>query len=163
MREAITIANAVSGSQTITFHTSLEGGLITLVNGALPTITDELVIDGNALSDRIQISAAGNDSTPGNPQGDGSRIFYIDDGSASSIQVELQGLVLTNADSPGNGGAIYNVETLTITDSAISGNSTAPGYYDFTNVLSQDSCCTSQGGTVRESITVEIFNWSVLL
>ncbi|MFP3345710.1 hypothetical protein R0J87_24825, partial [Halomonas sp. SIMBA_159] len=54
------------------------------------------------------------------------RVFNIDDGTASAIAVNLEGLTLTNGATSGteDGGAILNQEDLTIDQSTIS-NSTA--------------------------------------
>jgi hypothetical protein len=60
--------------------------------------------------------------------GDGFRIFNIDDGAGSDSPVTITGLRLTGGDVTGNGGAINSVESLTVTDSIVTGNaSTSSG------------------------------------
>ena len=115
LREAITLSNASAGADTITFTVA---GTIALVD-QLPTITDALTIAG---ANQITLNAGGGtNNTIGN--GDGFRIFNIDDGnSGSQIAVTISGLTLTGGDVTGFGGAIRNAENLTLTGSTLSGN-----------------------------------------
>jgi len=92
----------------------------------LPTITGELTITGPG-QDLLTIDAGdGTNNLPGD--GDGVRIFDIDDGTGAEIDVELIGLTLTGGDIVGSlgdgGGAIRSLENLTLTGSTVSGNST---------------------------------------
>jgi hypothetical protein len=130
LREAIGLANgSVPSLETITFADALTTGgpvTITLVRGELKII-DALSIDGPG-ADLLTIDASGNDPTPELNNGDGSRVFNIDDGlvfpNPQQVQnVAISGLTLTGGDVVGNGGAIRNRESLTVTDSTISGNS----------------------------------------
>ena len=68
-------------------------------------ITDSLTINGPG-AELLTIDALGNDPTPTQKQGDGSRVFKIDDGSAALIEVSIVGLRLTGGDALGDGGAI---------------------------------------------------------
>ncbi len=125
LRDAIA---AAAPGETIDFDSSLDGGTILLTHGEL-LLTRPLTIDGATLPLGLVIDAAGNDPTPSQDDGQGSRIFHVDDGDfGNQIAVEISGLTLTGGDVSGDGGAIYNRENLTITSSTLSGNS-ASGYY----------------------------------
>jgi Right handed beta helix region/Chlamydia polymorphic membrane protein (Chlamydia_PMP) repeat len=127
LREAVFATNLVGGADTIEFAAALTRGgpaTLTLTQGELK-ITDALVIIGPG-ADLLTIDASGNDPTPGEINGDGSRIFNIDGGNfAAQVDVSISGLALTGGDtsSIGNGGAIFNGENLAVTDCTISGNS----------------------------------------
>ena len=129
LREAIFAANTFSGADTIEFDPSLAGKTILLTQGEL-LITDDLVINGLG-DDLLTIDASGNDPTPDSTyddlilsdEGDGSRVFNIDDGDDSfQIIVAIEGLTLTGGDPLTFGGAIFSKETLSINESTISGN-----------------------------------------
>jgi hypothetical protein len=132
LREAITTTNLASGADTIEFAASLTSGgpaAITLTQGELK-ITDSLAIIGPGAG-LLAIDASGNDPTPDVNNGDGSRVFNIDDGNnANRLDVSISGLTLTGGDEAGDvagrfdgGGAISSLENLTVTGSTISGNS----------------------------------------
>jgi hypothetical protein len=133
LREAIFAANLVAGADTIAFAAALtSGGPATLIltQGEL-AITDSLTIQGPGAS-LLTIDASGNDPTPTQNNGDGTRLFNVDNGdAANSINVSISGLTLTGGDVTGDGGAIRSVENLTIQNSTITGNS-ATGYVDHT-------------------------------
>ncbi|QDT94090.1 right-handed parallel beta-helix repeat-containing protein [Gimesia algae] len=108
LRDAIEAANANAGADTISFDAALAGETIVLSTEL--QITDDLTITGLGAD---QLTLDGNAD---------SRIFRIDDGVVSSdINVEISGLTLTNG-SAENGGAIYNLEMLSIVDSTLTGN-----------------------------------------
>ncbi len=114
LRDAIAEANANSGTDTITFASTLNGGTIKLSLGEL-AITDSVTIEG---------PGAANLTINGSQQ---SRIFNISDGnSATNISVEIDGLMLTGG-SADNGGAIYSEEDLTLKSATVTGN-TATNY-----------------------------------
>lgn len=116
LREAI--AAAVSG-ETINFSVT---GTLNLTRGELH-INKNLVIAGPG-ADLLAIDASGNDPTPLQKLGDGSRIFLVDDGNATSKRdVEIVGVTLTGGDSAQDGGGIYSQENLTIKDSVLFFNS----------------------------------------
>ena len=122
LREAIGLSNASPVVETIGFHSSLNGQTITLSMGDLD-ITASVIIDASGLDDGLTIDAVGNDFNPEIIDGFGSRVFTVDDGnSGNSIDVTISGLTLTGADEPNGGGAIYNDEHLTLTNSLITGN-----------------------------------------
>ncbi len=124
LREAIGLANGSIGNDVITFAPAMLGKTINLTLGELQ-IVDDVVIDATSLGGRITIDASGNDSTSSAPAaGDGSRVMNIDDGDAANfINVELIGLTFTGGDVLGNGGAIENSESLTVTNGSIFANS----------------------------------------
>jgi hypothetical protein len=104
LRQKITDAQN-SGGGTITFKCGT--ATIVLQNGALPTITGNITIDGGN-----QITISGNNVT---------RIFIVNGGAT----LTLQNIVLTNANVGGNGapssdgGAIYNSGLLILTHATI--------------------------------------------
>jgi CSLREA domain-containing protein len=131
LREAIFATNVVGGADTIDFAAALTAGgpaTLTLMQGELK-ITDDLSINGPG-ANLLKIDASGNDPTPDSTLDDGdatndfdgSRVFNVDAGPASVPNVSISGLTLTGGDVSGAGGAIRNVENLTVTDVAISGN-----------------------------------------
>ena len=86
-------------------------------------ITDSLTINGPG-ANLLTIDASGNDPTPDVNNGDGSRVFNIDDGNdANLLDVSISGLTLTGGDVSGDGGAIFTRENLAVTASTIRGNS----------------------------------------
>ena len=101
------IANANPGD-TITFDPTLAGGTLTLTQGQL-TINKSLTIDGG--SQNITIDAGGN-----------SRIFHVNDGTNTKVNVVINGLTLSGGNITGDGGGIFNQENLTITNSKITNN-----------------------------------------
>lgn len=98
-----------SGVDTITFDGSLFGGWINIAS-QLPAITQAVAITGPG-ADLLTIDANGT-----------SRIFDIDDGTASQIEVQLRSISLTGGDVTGVGGASSSRENLTVTSSTLSGN-----------------------------------------
>ena len=109
LRAAIVQANDEAGPEAIWFDAAMIG-TIELSSGEL-TITDTLTINGPARG-RITIDA--------NEQ---SRVFNIDDGTASRIDVEIRGVAITGGRTTGDGGGIFSRENLTVTNSNISDNS----------------------------------------
>jgi predicted outer membrane repeat protein len=124
LREAIFATNLVEGADEIRFAPSLTAGgaaAILLTQGEL-TITDDLTITGPG-AELLTIDASGNDPTPREKNGDGTRVFNVDDGILGSIQnVSLSRLTLTGGDVLGSGGAIYSRDTLALSDSIIHAN-----------------------------------------
>jgi predicted outer membrane repeat protein len=102
LRNAIATANS---GDTITFDSSLAGGTLTLTQGEL-VLNKSLTIDGE--SQNITIDAGGN-----------SRIFNVNDGTNTQVNVVVNGLTLTGGNITGDGGGIFNQENLTITNSEI--------------------------------------------
>jgi parallel beta-helix repeat protein len=101
LREAIALANANPGADTISFDPSLDGGTISLSLGEL-AITDSVTIEGPS---ETLLAINGNSQ---------SRIFDINDGNdASNINVEIDALTLTGGNAA-SGGAIYSTEDLSM-------------------------------------------------
>ena len=120
LRQAVYDANHTSGADEIVWQSELNG-TITLTHGELQ-ITDDVLVVGLG-QDQTTIDASGNDPTPDEDNGDGSRVFHIDDGVlGATIDVELRGLTITGGDVTGDGGAIRSEENLTVTNSTISDN-----------------------------------------
>jgi hypothetical protein len=127
LREAVFITNSVGGPDTIDFAASLAGKTILLNLGEL-AITDSVGINWSG-QPPLTIDASGSDPTPAQNNGDGSRIFRIDDGNNSTfLDVAIRGLHLTGGDSGfggsffGGGGAITTSENLSLSACTISGN-----------------------------------------
>ncbi len=90
----------------------------------------------------LTIDAAGNDPTPDENNGDGSRIFNIDNGdSALFINVTIRGLTLTGGDVLASGGAILSREHFTLRDCVVSGSA----------AVSADPLILSYGGGIAHS------------
>src|SRR3954471_3757630 len=120
LREAIA---AAAQGDTINFSVT---GTINLSVGTSNTtkqltINKNLAISGPGAS-LLTIKAF--DPTPSTKNGDGSRVFTINDGNAAVDRlVSISGLTLTAGDVLGNGGAVESYENLTLGSSTISGNS----------------------------------------
>lgn len=111
LRAAIEQANASPGKDTIVFSKYFNTPhTITLATGELH-ISDSVKIRGPG-ADRLTID------------GNGSRIFTIDDFTDGLIQTEIRGLTLTGANVEQSlGSAVDCGESLVLTDSIITGNS----------------------------------------
>src|SRR5262245_63174432 len=114
LRQAINLANANPGSDTIVFDPALAGGSLILGNTELPVITGDLQIDG-FIRNTISIGALD------------SRILEI----AAGVHVDITDLGfrappggLGGAD---NGGAIYNSGTLAVTDCTFAAGASQSG------------------------------------
>jgi hypothetical protein len=102
-------------------------GRINLTLGHI-TINKNLTITGPGAG-LLTIDAAGNDPTPDQNNGDGSRVFDIGDNISFAVtNVSVSGLSLTGGDVAVGGGAIRSVgANLTISGSTINGNSALSG------------------------------------
>jgi hypothetical protein len=112
LRQAIIDANASVGvPDTITFALP-PASTITLTTGALPSIADNLTIQGPGAS---ELTVSGNAT---------SRIFFVN----SSVTVSISGLTISSghtADTGGSGsggGGIRNSGTLTLSGVTVTGN-----------------------------------------
>jgi len=120
LRQAIFNANAQAGADKIFFNAGLNNGTINLTSGEL-LIADDLTINGLG-ADLLTVDAGGL-----------SRVFNIDDGvSDSFIDVLIDGLTITGGKAPSipfqdDGGGIFSLENLAVTNSIISGNNAAVG------------------------------------
>ena len=113
LREAITSANAVSGTSLITFDASLSGK-ITLNGTALPTLTKSVDIIGPG-SDMLTIN--------GNNQ---SRMFAA---NTANTTVTIAGMTLTNGYATTNGGVIYISAANGVLNDLVIKNSQTTGTY----------------------------------
>ena len=76
----------------------------------------------------MTIDASGNDPTPATDNGDGKRVFNIDNGNnITNANVQIAGLTLTGGDVTGSGGGIFSRENLTILNTTIRDNSATTG------------------------------------
>lgn len=125
LREAIAAANNTPGVDTIAFDPALtSSGSATLrLNGMELFIRSDLSIEGPG-ANLLTINGDSNDADAiGN-----SRIFLVDDNNFNGkSNVTISGLTLSNGQAVGSeeaglGGAIRNVENLTLKDSVITGN-----------------------------------------
>lgn len=112
IREAILAANANPVDDEIRFDDSLAGQTITLLGVPL-VISDDLAIVGLG-ADQLTIDGGG-----------ASRIIFVSDGSSASITVSISGLTLANGASSGSGGAISNLEDLTLDRVVLDANTAA--------------------------------------
>ncbi len=114
MREAIELANANSGADSIAFDPLLAGATINLTGSELQ-VTETLTIDASALTANVTIDAQQQ-----------SRVLRV----SSSVTADLSGLTLTGglADR-GAGLRVDSSSTVTLTDVVVRGNeSTSTGF-----------------------------------
>lgn len=147
LRDAIVQANLDAGhgtSDTITFSPSLNGGTITLAQGA----AGKLVLSGQGAV--ITIAGAGKITISGGNQ---TGIFQVNTG----VKAALTGLTLTNGNvgSNADGGAINNAGTLMLLNDTFSNNSgKTGGGINNTGVLTvMNSTLTKNSGTVGGAIS----------
>ena len=161
LRQAIFDANANGEINEISFAAA---GSIELIS-ELPTISSALTIDG---ANQITIDAGdGADDRFGT--GDGFRIFNVDEGTSSTIDVTLAGLTLTGGDAANgdglipaeSGGAVLTRENLTIIESTISGNSAGDGGRGGINGLGDDGTAGGSGGGIRSYGTLALVRSTV--
>jgi hypothetical protein len=140
LREAIFATNLLIGPDTIDFDPALfteRPSTITLVNGELK-ITDDLGIIAPGGS-QLVIDASGSDPTPDQNNGDGSRIFNIDNGHTGTfISVTISGTTLLGGDVVGSGGAILSRENISLIDCRV----------DSSSAVSKELSVLSMGGGV---------------
>jgi CSLREA domain-containing protein len=167
LREAIELANANPGADTIEFDPSLTAGgpaTILLTQGELK-ISNSMAIHGPGAY-LLTIDASGNDPTPDSTlddgvttnDGDGSRVLNIDDSTSALLNVEISGLRLTGGDVQQYGGGILARENLLLRESIVDGNSSSSeggGIYSWSATGSSSSlvvidCVVSDNATGYE-------------
>jgi len=115
LRDAIA---AATPGETIDFSVT---GTINLTQGEL-LINKNLTIAGPG-ANLLTVDASGNDPTPTTNNGDGSRVFLINDGQSQVRKVvAISGITITGGDVNDDGGGISTHETLSITNSVVSDN-----------------------------------------
>jgi CSLREA domain-containing protein len=161
LREAINAANAISGADTITFDTSLNGKPITLVGSQLPAVTSEIAITGNgAVNTIVQASTC-------NPVTDSCSHDYRVLEVTSAGNLTLNSLTVQHGRFS-NGGGAYNVGMLTMTNSTFSANrattGSGGGVYNSSGTLSvtdstfSDNNAFGNGGGIRNNGTLAVTN-----
>ena len=159
LRDALAFA---SDGTEIRFDDSLDGGRIVLSMGQL-VVNNILSIDATSLPTGMTIDASGNDPTPDEAQGDGSRVFFINIGASNELERStIAGLTITGGDVTGDGGGIGSpgVEaSLRIVSSMITGNSATnhaggvsimgPNGLEVVTSVITDNSSTNNGGGVR--------------
>jgi hypothetical protein len=114
LREAVQLANANPGHDTIVFDSGFDTRTIELSLGEL-TITENLTIRGyDNSSNALQLALSG-----GNTQ----RLFSVDAG----VSLTIENLTLTEGAAAGEGGAIRALGNLTLTDSVITASTATRG------------------------------------
>jgi hypothetical protein len=127
LRDAIALA---APGETINFHPALTSGgpaSIVLELGELAVANDVQILGPGA--GLLTIDASGNDPTPTSTldddiqnDGDGSRVFNIDDGvDGTLLNVLISGLTITGGDIE-RGAGIFNRENLSLAECVLSGN-----------------------------------------
>ena len=169
LREAVRFANFTSEIDSIAFSAALSGGAIVLTLGELQILRSVPIIGLGALL--LTIDASGNDPTPAVNNGDGSRVFNIDDGNLfANIDVEIVGLTLTGGDVTGSGGGILTREDLTITSSTISDNAatTGGGFHSIggnltvaSSTISGNAANSNGGGIYSQSVSLTVTNSTI--
>ena len=120
LREAIFATNTVPGADEIVFDFGHDGPETILLTEGELRITDDLTITGDG-ADLLTIDASGNDPTPDENNGDGSRVFFV------SSNTTIRGLGLTGGDLRRSGGAIISTGELTVQRCHVYGNSALTG------------------------------------
>ncbi|MEM7316271.1 MAG: choice-of-anchor Q domain-containing protein, partial [Planctomycetota bacterium] len=173
LREAVELSNSFAGTSSISFDSSLSGSTIVLTMGQLE-IRDDVTISAAGLN-QITVDASGNDPTPANDNGDGSRVFLIDDGSPLMNKfVEIDNLRIIGGDSSQLGGGIASYEDLHLRNSVVASNATTAssagiailvtGSSSLTNVeisdnhVSGNSCCGGMSAYVGPAATLTMTN-----
>jgi CSLREA domain-containing protein len=174
LRQAIFDANQASGPDEIVFAEGL-AGTISLIDNEL-RISDAVSVHGPGAT---QLVLEAFDPTPDEDNGDGDRIFLIDDGATTRIDVFISGLTLTGGDVTEAGGAILSKENLSIARSIVTGNSVfgvtgfvsaGGGIYSMGNLAVDDSTISNNvvfhnmlaaGGGIVSSGTFTLSNSTV--
>jgi uncharacterized repeat protein (TIGR02543 family) len=138
LRDALTLA-ASNGSADIAFASGVTGtiNLNTGTNTPLPTITGNLDLFGPG-ANNLTVSG-GNSANVGS-------IFTV-----TSTNAAISGLTIANGNTPGLGGGIVNTGTLTVSNSAFSGNTAGGEGGGISNQATQTvSNSTFSGNTAGE-------------
>ncbi|MCA9234116.1 MAG: hypothetical protein KDA44_01500, partial [Planctomycetales bacterium] len=124
LREALELANAGFGLDTITFDPTFFGAARTIaLTSTLPEITLAIAIDGPGAELLTISGGGGTDGTIGN--GDGFVVFLVD-AAVSAAPAVVRGVTVTGGDS-GSGGGFRVEGALSVQDSVVAGNGSAAG------------------------------------
>jgi CSLREA domain-containing protein len=148
LREAINYANSHPGADTITFDPSFNTATtITLSGTELPALTDKSGATTIVGPGANLLTISGNKI---------SRVFEVAQGVTATISgVTISGGSAAGSGTAGNGGGIFTAGTLTVTNSAVSGNSAVSfggGIYSITGTLTvtnstiSNNTCKDAGG-----------------
>ncbi len=109
LRQAVNLANVLTGAQSISFDASVFASpqTITLTGGQLELSNTGVTETIAGPAGGVTISGGGN-----------SRVFQVDSG----VTAALTGLTISGGSTSGNGGGLENLGTATITGCTISGN-----------------------------------------
>ena len=113
LREAVDLANANAGADTIAFAAGLSGGTIELARGQF------------VLSDEVTIAGLGADALTIDANGASRHFLVLDTATATLAGLTLTGGNRNRAD--GRGGSVLNAGVLTIAASTLSGNAARDG------------------------------------
>jgi len=116
LREALAMASSIPGLVLIDFAPQLSGGTLMLdpTLGELE-ISSSVSINASNLLSGLTIDASSADITPNLNDGNGQRLFKVDDNNAETLaDVSLIGLTLQGGDVNQGGGAILSNENLTL-------------------------------------------------
>jgi len=165
LREAINAANADAGLETITFNSTVfaaPGPYTINLTGALPDLSSDMTING----------PGANVLTVKRDTGGNYRIFTVF--SLGNINLTINGLTVSNGNSPGGGILNNNTGTVTVSNSVITGNSAAggdgggilligsAGTLNLTNSTISDNSAGQGGGlSITNNATVNITNSTI--
>jgi hypothetical protein len=152
LREAVNLADALPGDNTITFATSLGYGTITLTAGQLEISGTGGVqtIDGGS-----HITLSGNNA---------SRLFQIDSGTQAVIQNFDLGFGNADTQSASYGGAVLNLGTLALANNTLFANGASSGGAVYNvGTLTVSSCTLEfnfalQGGGIGNAGDLTAYN-----
>ncbi len=134
LRQAVNLANALYGAETITFDPTVfaMAQTIALTQG-------QLELSNTSGTETIMGPAAGVTVTGGGM----SRVFQVD----AMVNASISGLTITSGSTTGYGGGLSNYGTLTLSDCTVSGNSAA----DSGGGISSDGPMTLSNCTISDN------------
>jgi CSLREA domain-containing protein len=149
LREAINAANAVSGTDTITFDSALSGATIHLASTLV--ISNDLTIDGSSLASRITLSGDSDNNGIGDV-----RVFSTSSPDIFDRTITMDSIILAKGYVVGEGGGLLvgDNTVVNVVNSLLSGNSATNGgalsIYGTANIIdstfSGNSSASGAGG-----------------
>ncbi len=156
LRQAVNLANAQGGAETISFDPTVfaSAQTITLTLG-------QLELSDTSGTETIKGPAAGVTVSGGGT----SRVFQVDSG----VTATLTGLTISGGSTAGNGGGLYNKGTTTLTNCTVSGNSAGgaggglcdDGTTTLTNCTVSGNSASTGGGLASVSGTTTLTDCTV--